>query len=61
VGILKGELSDSIVQLYLGNVEMLRNTSASLIGGLAIMEGSKKDQVARLELTKTFLLCGRVA
>jgi hypothetical protein len=50
---------DSIVQMYLGNVKVLMNTSTSFVGGLAIVKGSKKDQVAGLELTNTFLLCGR--
>jgi hypothetical protein len=31
------------------------------VGGLAIVEGSEKDQVAGLELTESFLLCGRAA
>jgi hypothetical protein len=49
------------MQLYLGNVKGLSNSSTSYAGGLAIMEGSEKDQVAGLELTELFLLCGRAA
>jgi hypothetical protein len=52
---------DSIVQLYLGSIKVLSNSSTSYMGGLAIMEGSEKDQVAGLELTESFLLCGRAA
>ena len=33
----------------------------TLTGGLAIVEGRAKDQVARLELTDTFLLCSQAA
>ncbi len=40
---------------------MLSNSSTSYVGGLAIVEGSEKDQVAGLELTESFLLCGRAA
>jgi hypothetical protein len=49
------------VQLYLGSIKVLSNSSTSYIGGLAIVEGSEKDQVASLELTESFLLCGRAA
>ncbi len=35
--------------------------STSSVGGLAIVEGSEKDQVAGLELTESFLLWGRAA
>jgi hypothetical protein len=52
---------DSIVQLYLGNIRVLSNSSMSYVVGLAIVEGSEKDQVAGLELTESFLLCGRAA
>jgi lipoprotein NlpI len=52
---------DSIVQLYLGNIEVLTNTSTLFVGALAIVEGSEKDQEAGLEVTETFLLCGRAA
>ena len=52
---------DSIVQLYLGDVKVLTNSTASFSGGLAIVEGSEKDQVAGLELTESFVLCGRAA
>jgi hypothetical protein len=48
---------DSIVQLYLGSIKVLSNSSTSYVGGLAIVEGSKKDQEAGLELTESFLLC----
>ncbi len=41
---------DSIVQLYLGSIKVLSNSSTSYVGGLAIVEGSTKDQVAGLEL-----------
>jgi hypothetical protein len=52
---------DSIVQLYLGSIKVLSNSSTSYAGWLAIVEGSEKDQVAGLELTEPFLLCGRAA
>jgi hypothetical protein len=52
---------DSIVQLYLGSIKVLSNSSTSYVGDLAIVEGSEKDQVAGLELTESFLLCGRAA
>ena len=52
---------DSIVQLYLGDIKVLSYSSSSYVGGLAIVEGSEKDQVAGLELTESFLLCGRAA
>ncbi len=52
---------DSIVQLYLGSIKVLSNSSIFYVGGLAIVEGSEKDQVAGLELTESFLPCGRAA
>jgi hypothetical protein len=52
---------NSIMQLYLGSIKVLSNSCTSYIGGLAIVEGSEKDQVAGLELTESFLLCGRAA
>jgi len=52
---------DSIVQLYLGSIKVLSNSSTSYVGSLAIVEGSEKDQMAGLELTESFLLCGRAA
>ncbi len=55
------DFPESILQLYLGNVKVLTNSSTSYAGGLAIMDGNKKDQVAGLELTESFLLCGRAA
>ncbi len=33
-------------------VKVLSNSSSSYVGGLAIVEGSEKDQVAGLELTE---------
>jgi hypothetical protein len=39
---------------------VLPNSSTSYASGLAIVEGSEKDQVSGLELTESFLLCGRV-
>jgi len=48
---------DSIVQLYLGSIKVLSNSSTSYAGGLTIVEGRVKDQVAGLELIKSFLLC----
>jgi hypothetical protein len=48
---------DSIVQLYLGSIKVLSNSSTSYVGSLAIVEGSEKDQVVGLELTESFLLC----
>jgi hypothetical protein len=50
-----------IVKLYSGPIKVLTNTSATFNGGLAIVEGRDKNQVAGLELTETFLLCGRAA
>ncbi len=47
-----------IVQLYLGSIKVLSNSSTFYAGGLAIMEGNEKDQVNGLELTESFLLCG---
>jgi hypothetical protein len=52
---------DSIVQLFLGNVKVLTNSNSSFVGGLAIVKGSEKYQVAGLELTETFLFCGMLA
>jgi hypothetical protein len=52
---------DTIVKLYSGPIKVLTNTSATFNGGLAIVEGRDKNQVAGLELTETFLLCGRAA
>jgi hypothetical protein len=46
---------DSIVQLNLGSIKVLSNSSASYAGGLAIVEGSEK------EFTESFLLCGKAA
>jgi len=34
---------DTLVQLYLGPVKVLTNTSTSLVGGLVIVDGPKKD------------------
>ncbi len=48
---------DSIIQLYLGSIKVLSNSRTSYAGGLTIVEGRVKDQVAGLELTKSFLLC----
>ncbi len=45
------------IQLYLGSIKVLSNSSTSYAGGLTIVEGRVKDQVAGLELTKSFLLC----
>jgi hypothetical protein len=55
------DFPDSIVQLYLGNVKVLSNSSTSCVGGLDIVEGSERDQAAGLELIESFLLCGRAA
>jgi hypothetical protein len=52
---------DTIVKLYSGPIKVLTNTSSTFNGGLAIVEGRDKNQVAGLELTETFLLCGRAA
>jgi hypothetical protein len=52
---------DSIVQLYLGSIKVLSNSSTSYAEGLAIVEGSEKDWGAGLELTESFLLFGKVA
>jgi len=38
------DFPESILQLYLGNVKVLTNSSMSYARGLAIMEGNKKDQ-----------------
>jgi hypothetical protein len=48
----------TIVKLYLGPIKVLTNTSATFNG---VLEGRDKNQVAGLELTETFLLCGRAA
>ncbi len=50
---------DTIVKLYSGPIKVLTNTSSTFNGELAIVEGRDKNQVAGLELTETFLLCGR--
>jgi hypothetical protein len=50
---------DSIVQLYVDKSKVLTNSSTSFTGGLAIMEGSEKNQVVTLELMETLLLCQR--
>ncbi|MFO0005846.1 MAG: hypothetical protein ACK559_32445, partial [bacterium] len=42
---------DTIVKLYSGPIKVLTNTSATFNGGLAIVEGRDKNQVAGLELT----------
>ncbi len=55
------DCTESIMQLYLGSVKVLSNSSTSYARGLAIVEDSEKDQVAGLELTESFLLCGRAA
>jgi len=34
---------DTLVQLYLGPVKVLTKASASLVGGLVIVDGPKKD------------------
>jgi hypothetical protein len=47
--------------VYLGNIEVLTNTSMVFVGRAAIVEGHEKDLEAGLELTETFLLCGRMA
>jgi hypothetical protein len=52
---------DAIVKLYSGPIKVLTNTSSTFNGGVAIVEGRDKNQVAGLELTETFLLCGRAA
>jgi hypothetical protein len=52
---------DSIVKLYLSSIKVLSNSNTSYTGGLSIVEGSERDQVAGLELTKSFQLCCRVA
>jgi hypothetical protein len=52
---------DTIVKLYSGPIKVLTNTSSTFNGGLAIVEGRDMNQVAGLELTETFLLCGRAA
>ena len=49
------------MQLYLGSVEVLTNSMVTFTAGLAIVKASAKDEVAGLELTETFLLCGRAA
>ncbi len=38
---------DSIVQLYLGDIKVLSNSSSSYVGGLAIVEGSEKAVAAK--------------
>ncbi len=57
----KNPVPDTIVKLYSGPIKVLTNTSSTFNGGLAIVEGRDKNQVAGLELTETFLLCGRAA
>jgi hypothetical protein len=52
---------DTIVKLYSTPIKVLTNTSATFNGRLAIVEGRDKNQVAGLEITETFLLCGRAA
>ncbi len=49
---------DSIVQLYLGSIKVLSNSSTSYVRGLAIVERSEKDQVAGLELTESSCSAG---
>ena len=58
---LQESCPDTLVQLYLGPMKVLTNASALLVGVLVIVDGSKKDQVAGLELTETYMLCSRHA
>jgi hypothetical protein len=61
VVVLSGGLPRQHSAAVPGSIKVLSNSSTSYVGGLAIVEGSEKDQVAGLELTESFLLCGRAA
>ncbi len=54
---------DSIVQLYYGEVKVLtglpEDGPETFVGGLVIVEGRNKDQVAGLEITENLVMCGR--
>jgi len=52
---------DTLVQLYLASIKVLTNASALLVGGLVIVDGPTKGQVAGLERTEMYVLCGRHA
>jgi hypothetical protein len=60
---LEEECPRTLVQLYRGSIKIFSNRSSTLEGGLALMEGKAKEQVAGLELgTGTmFVLCGNSA
>jgi hypothetical protein len=45
---------DTIFKLYSGPIKVLTNTSVTFKGGLAMVEGRDRNQVAGLELAKTF-------
>ncbi len=51
----------TLVQLYRGMIRIFSNHTASLEGGIALMEDKVKEQVAGLELQHMFVLCGNSA
>ena len=52
---------DSLVTLYKGPIKVFSNSTASLSGGMAIVDDPIKEQVAGLELGEQFLMCGSAA
>jgi hypothetical protein len=50
-----------LISLYRGRIKVLTNSTATFLDGTAIVFGRDKQQVARLELKETMILCGRVA
>jgi hypothetical protein len=51
----------TLVQLYKGMIRIFSNHTASLDGGLALMEDKVKEQEAGLELQHMFVLCSSLA
>jgi hypothetical protein len=52
---------ESLVTLYRGVIKVYSNTTATLAGGLAVVDDPVKEQVAGLELSEQFLMCGSAA
>jgi hypothetical protein len=50
---------DTLVSLYRGRIKVLTNSTATFTDGTSIVSGREKNQVARLELKETMILCGR--
>jgi len=56
-----GACPRTLVQQYKGMIRVFSNHTASLEGGLALIEDKLKEPVAGLELYHMFMLCGILA